>query len=147
LRLIEDRAKEQIDRINLLTQKSQDDKEIITRLLGTRDSEITNLDSLKELQRDLQKAEHSNETVISKSHEVFSRAESLTLRYEAETSIAKDIMNEDIAIAGLRLKYTELGIVGLVYEILKWDKAYERAVLATASEWMKAFVVSDVKSM
>ena len=41
----------------------------------------------------------------------------------------------------------EFGIKGLVHEFLKWDEPYERAILAPGSDWMKAFVVNDIKSM
>src|SRR5918998_6978663 len=39
------------------------------------------------------------------------------------------------------------GICGLVHDLIRWDKSYERPVLAAGSEWMKAFVVNDIKSM
>ena len=56
-------------------------------------------------------------------------------------------MNEDLAIAEL-MKYPEkFGIKGLVHNVIKWDKRYERPLFAAGSEWMKAFVVNDVKSM
>ena len=79
--------------------------------------------------------------------EVLSKAQNLTSRYEIEANIVKDIMNEDIAIASFRARYYEFGIKGLVHEVLKWDEPYERAILAAGSDWMKAFVVDDVKSM
>ena len=59
---------------------------------------------MKTLQSDLEKIEHAHEKGISKSLEVLSRAQNLTSRYEAETNIAKDIMNEDIAIATFRAR-------------------------------------------
>jgi chromosome segregation protein len=38
-------------------------------------------------------------------------------------------------------------ICGLVHDLIRWDKSYERPVFAAGSEWMKAFVVTDIKSM
>ena len=43
--------------------------------------------------------------------------------------------------------HTELGILGLVYELLSWDKKYERAIMASGSEWIKAIVVKDFETM
>ena len=34
-----------------------------------------------------------------------------------------------------------------MHDLIRWDRTYERPVLAAGSEWMKAFIVSDVKSM
>ena len=40
-----------------------------------------------------------------------------------------------------------LGIEGLVYEILNWDKKYEHAVMAVCSDWIKAVVVKDFSTL
>ena len=147
LRINQERAKEYIEKISLFTEKIQEDKTSLNIRMEARESEIANLDSMKTLQSDLEKIEHAHEKGISKSLEVLSRAQNLTSRYEAETNIAKDIMNEDIAIATFRAMYYEFGIKGLVHEFLEWDEPYERAILAAGSDWMKAFVVNDIKSM
>jgi chromosome segregation protein len=147
IRINEERTKEHLDRIDLLTQDIENNKTILTTRLEKRTSEITIRDSQKKLQMDLEDLQNFDENTISKSLEVLSRAETITLEYEAQTNIAKDIMNEDTSIAELRPKYYEFGVLGLVHEVLSWDKAYERAILAAGSDWMKAFVVKDVKSM
>ena len=147
IRVNQERAKEHLDRIILFKHDIQNDKAILTTRLERRNSEITILNSQKKLQKDLKNIQNSHENSISKSLEVLSRAETFTLEYEARTNIAKDIMNEDTSIAELRPKYCEFGVLGLVHEILSWDKSYERAILAAGSDWMKAFVVKDVKSM
>lgn len=78
---------------------------------------------------------------------VLLRAESLANKFEERASIAKNAMNEDVAIAELMKEKDKFGIYGLVHDVIKWDKSYERPMLAAGSEWMKAFVVSDIKSM
>ena len=35
----------------------------------------------------------------------------------------------------------------MVYELLSWDKKYERAIMASGSEWIKAIVVKDFETM
>jgi chromosome segregation protein len=147
IRINEERSKEHLDRVDSLTQDIENIRTILSTRLEKRDSEITILDSQKILQKDLKDIHISDENTISKSLEVLSRAEIITLEYEAQTNIAKDIMNEDTSIAELRPKYYEFEVLGLVHELLSWDKSYERAILAAGSDWMKAFVVKDVKSM
>src|SRR3989442_1606167 len=75
------------------------------------------------------------------------RAESLATKFEERASVAKNAMNEDFAIAELMKEKDKFGIIGLVHDLITWDRTYERSVLAAGSEWMKAFVVDDIKSM
>jgi chromosome segregation protein len=56
-------------------------------------------------------------------------------------------MHEDYTIASLKEHGQELGIEGLAYEMLSWNKEYERAVFATASDWIKSFVVKDFATL
>jgi chromosome segregation protein len=75
------------------------------------------------------------------------RAESLVNKFEERATIAKNAMNEDLAIAELMKEKDRFSICGLVHDLIRWDKSYERPVFAAGSEWMKAFVVTDIKSM
>jgi chromosome segregation protein len=56
-------------------------------------------------------------------------------------------MNEDLAIAELMKEKDRFSICGLVHELIRWNKSYERPVLVAGSEWMKAFVVNNITSM
>jgi chromosome segregation protein len=87
------------------------------------------------------------ERELADSAAILSKADTMATKFEERASVAKHAMNEDFAIAELA-KYSEkFGIKGIVHDLIRWDKGYERAVLASGSEWMKAFVVEDVKSM
>lgn len=87
------------------------------------------------------------ERELADSAAILSKADTMATKFEERASVAKHAMNEDFAIAELA-KYSEkFGIKGTVHDLIRWDKGYERAVLASGSEWMKAFVVEDVKSM
>jgi len=87
------------------------------------------------------------ERELADSAAILSKADTMATKFEERASVAKHAMNEDFAIAELT-KYSEkFGIKGTVHDLIRWDKGYERAVLASGSEWMKAFVVEDVKSM
>ena len=63
--------------------------------------------------------------------------------FSARIKTIKSVMHEDYSISKLRENAEELGIHGLVYEVLSWEKEYERAVLAAGSDWIKAVVVRD----
>ena len=56
-------------------------------------------------------------------------------------------MHEDYAISKLKHRTQDFVIEGLVYEILSWDKKYERSVLAVSSDWIKAVVVKDFPTL
>ncbi|MDE1868275.1 MAG: chromosome segregation protein SMC, partial [Thaumarchaeota archaeon] len=53
----------------------------------------------------------------------------------------------DYSIAKLKEDSKRLGIQGLVYELLSWDKQYERAILSVGSDWLKALVVNDFATL
>ena len=41
----------------------------------------------------------------------------------------------------------KLGIIGFVYQVLSWNKQYERAVLAACADWIKAVIVPDFETL
>ncbi|AIC14516.1 chromosome segregation SMC family protein [Nitrososphaera viennensis] len=101
---------------------------------------VNTLDALAETKTALERE-------LAGSAAILSKADTMATKFEERASVAKHAMNEDFAIAELS-KYSEkFGIKGIVHDLVRWDKSYERAVLAAGSEWMKAFVVEDVKSM
>jgi chromosome segregation protein len=87
------------------------------------------------------------EKELAGSVNLLERAKSLATKFEERASVAKNAMNEDFAIAELMKEKDKFGIKGLVHDLIRWDRTYERPVLAAGSEWMKAFVVNDIKSM
>ena len=66
-------------------------------------------------------------------------------RYESKLHLVKKVMHEDYSIGRLR-SIPELGVLGTVYELMKWPQSHERAVMACGSDWLKALVVSDVQT-
>ena len=68
-------------------------------------------------------------------------------QYESKIKTVKGIMHEDYTIAKLKENAHKLGIEGLVYEMISWDKQYERSVLAVSSDWIKAIVVQDFATL
>ena len=57
------------------------------------------------------------------------------------------LLSKNNSISKLKHSTQDFGIEGLVYEILSWDKKYERASLAVCSNWIKAVVVKDFESL
>tara|TARA_B100001750_G_scaffold147071_1_gene117567 strand:- start:3475 stop:6957 length:3483 start_codon:yes stop_codon:yes gene_type:complete len=68
-------------------------------------------------------------------------------KYETKIKFAKGIMHEDYSISKLKHNSDSLGIEGLVYEILRWDKKYERSIMAVCADWIKAVVVKDFSTL
>ena len=68
-------------------------------------------------------------------------------KYETKIKFAKGIMHEDYSISRLKHNSDSLGIEGLVYEILRWDKKYERSIMAVCADWIKAVVVKDFSTL
>jgi chromosome segregation protein len=68
-------------------------------------------------------------------------------QYESKIKTVKEIMHEDYTVAKLKEDADKLGIIGLVYEMISWDKQYERSVLAVVSDWIKAIVVPDFATL
>lgn len=68
-------------------------------------------------------------------------------QYESKIKTVKGFMHEDYTVAKLKEDADKLGIDGLVYEMISWDKKYERSVLAVSSDWIKAIVVKDFATL
>ena len=68
-------------------------------------------------------------------------------RYNEKIKLIKDVMHEDYTISQLRTDAKKLGIVGFVYQVLSWNKQYERAVLAACADWIKAAIVPDFETL
>ena len=84
---------------------------------------------------------------LESANNLLSTAGGFTTNHEIKAATIKNSVSEDVAVAELMKAPKEFGIEGLVYKLVTWDKMYERPILAAASEWLKAFIVDDVKSM
>ena len=80
---------------------------------------------------------------IEENSLILERASKAAAQHEAKIRVVKEVMHEDYSIAKLKEDSKRLGIQGLVYEVLSWDKQYERPILAVGSDWLKALVVND----
>ncbi len=87
----------------------------------------------------------SSELEISKK--TIDNVEKTVLKYDEKMKLAKNIMTEDYAIATLLKDFKNLDIIGYVFNLLKWNEKYQKAIIASGNEWMKSIVVKDIKSM
>jgi chromosome segregation protein len=87
----------------------------------------------------------SGELEISKK--TIDNAEKTILKYDEKMKLAKNILTEDYAIATLLKDFKNLDIIGYVFNLLKWNEKYQKAIIASGNEWMKSIVVKDIKSM
>jgi len=78
---------------------------------------------------------------------ILEKASNSATKYQSKIKTVKGFMHEDYTVAKLKEDADELGIEGLVYEMISWDKQYERSVLAVSSDWIKAIVVKDFATL
>jgi len=78
---------------------------------------------------------------------ILEKSSKAATHYESKIKTVKGFMHEDYTVAKLKEDADKLGIIGLVYEMISWDKQYERSVLAVSSDWIKAIVVKDFATL
>ncbi|MCV0391914.1 MAG: chromosome segregation protein SMC [Nitrosopumilus sp.] len=78
---------------------------------------------------------------------ILEKSSTAATQYESKINTVKGFMHEDYTVAKLKEDAEKLGIEGLVYEMISWDKQYERSVLAVSSDWIKAIVVKDFATL
>jgi len=76
------------------------------------------------------------ENDIAELELILDKASKAGHRYNEKIKLVKDVMHEDYTISLLKGDAKKFGIVGFVYEILSWNKQYERAVLAACADWI-----------
>src|SRR5688500_16164136 len=74
------------------------------------------------------------------------KSDNETLKFYEKDKILTEAMSEDLTISEINNE-KELHIVGIVHDLVKWDKNYLRPIMAVGSEWLKAIVVNNVEDM
>ncbi|HEX2408659.1 MAG TPA: hypothetical protein VHJ38_15765, partial [Nitrososphaeraceae archaeon] len=88
--------------------------------------------------------EFNNE--IEESKIILNKSDTEALRFYEKDKILTETMAEDLTISEIS-KEKELHVVGIVHDLVKWDKNYLRPIMAVGSEWLKAIVVNNVEDM
>lgn len=78
---------------------------------------------------------------------VLESSSSVATKYESKIKTVKGFMHEDYSTAKLLENAGQLGIRGLVYEMMSWDREYERPIMAASTDWIKAVVVDDFATL
>ncbi len=125
-------------------EKSEKNKSDLNNKITVFYSDIKNLQK-NSYRIDNEYAKLNEEIEISKK--ITDNTEKTLLKYDEKMKLAKNILTEDYAIATLLKDFKNLGIVGYVFNLLKWNEKYQKAIIASGNEWMKSIVVKDIKSM
>jgi len=144
---------EQVDienKISINTSKQTNYKEETTKLDGLQvkleSVKINHQATITEIKSRISKL-NETKTKLEKDIEdlnlMLEKSSKAGTRYDAKIKIFEGMMHEDYSTAKLQENAKELGILGLVYELVSWDKEHERAILAASSDWLKATVVKD----
>jgi chromosome segregation protein len=128
----------QIAKYNILSDLQRKDLQIYLQYLQSCNRSVEQLiDTKKHVEQDL-----------STSSQLVASAERVVLlRYNDITYVMRNPNTDYFALSNLLRASGCYGIVGLVQDIIEFEDVYERAVLAAASDWIRAIVVSNVKSM
>ena len=132
--------------IELLIERKENEKKISDLNIDIKNvyTNVTNLsNSIYKI--DTKYTKLSGELEISKK--TIDNAEKTILKYDEKMKLAKNILTEDYAIATLLKDFKNLDIIGYVFNLLKWNEKYQKAIIASGNEWMKSIVVKDIKSM
>ena len=163
---------EQLNNAKLKFSKAQHEKEQSKKIIETNSIKLNELNSgveqLHTSKLQLESVMKNNTDTITelrskignyqtkKSHtlrdmdewaQIIEKSDQQATRYESKIKTVKGFMHEDYTVAKLKEDAESLGIEGLVYEMISWDKKYERSVLAVSSDWIKAIVVKDFATL
>ena len=151
---IQNEKEESKTKINLNSKKLSDMDQDIKTLSGLEtklESKINNHKAtITELNARISKLNSKKSKIIKDSDElklILEKSSKAAAQYETKIKTVKGIMHEDYTVAKLKEDAEKLGIDGLVYEMISWEKQYERSVLAASSDWIKAIVVKDFATL
>ncbi len=141
-------------KIKTNSEKFTDIENDVVKLTGYRDqleSMVKNHDAtIVELKSRIKKL-HIRKSKINNDMDelslILEKSSKAATQYESKIKTVKGFMHEDYTVAKLKEDADKLGIEGLVYEMISWDKKYERSVLAVSSDWIKAIVVKDFATL
>ncbi|MGI0073539.1 MAG: AAA family ATPase [Nitrosotalea sp.] len=144
---IQNKIEQNSFKIKSLSEEKEKLLDLEQKLKQVRSGHEANINELKSRLSDLRDKRTKIEKDVEDTTIIFEKANKAAVQYEAKIKVVKEVMHEDYSIAKLKEDSKRLGIRGLVYELLSWDKQYERAILAASSDWLKALVVNDFATL
>ena len=151
---LEHEGKESKTKINANSAKLSDLESDVAKLTGYQ-SQLESMlknhnDTISELKSRILKLNSRKSKIINDMDElglILEKSSTAANQYESKIKTVKGFMHEDYTVAKLKEDSEKLGILGLVYEMISWDKQYERSILAVSSDWIKAIVVKDFPTL
>ena len=134
-------------RLESIASEQQKLQIILAKLQGLRQEEQQKINSYDETIGKFTSNRSRIEQQIESTMLMLEKAGQVAVRYETKIKMTKDSQQEDYASAVLLENAKDFGIVGILQQLIHWNKDHERAVLAVASSWMKALIVKDVSKM
>ncbi|MFQ5970085.1 MAG: AAA family ATPase [Nitrososphaerales archaeon] len=134
-------------RLNSMLSEQKTLEVILHQLQILRQEEQNKINSCNESISKLVNNKTRIEQQIESTLLMLERGGLVAVEYETKIKMAKDLRQEDYAIATLLERAKEFGILGTFQQLIQWNTEHERAVLAVAASWMKALVVKDVNKM
>ena len=122
----------------------------LSQIQGLKKAELEALDKINESIALLSERKLKLESEIEKAKSTFDKASRAVLRYEAQRSVADNVISEEVSIKKLKELYEAgaiNGFIGKLDDLIKYNEKYESAVLASAGRLMKAIIVKDITSM
>jgi len=151
---IQNEKEESLIKINTNTVKFKELEQDIDQLTGYQSQLESMLNnhtaSISELKSRIKKLHDRKSKIHNDMDElglILEKSSKAANQYESKIKTVKGFMHEDYTVAKLKEDAEKLGIEGLVYEMISWDKQYERSVLAVSSDWIKAIVVKDFATL
>ena len=142
---------EKINEYNTQFKVMQDGLQSLAKQKPHIESLIVNRrEVIHKLDTQIQKLEQQRTKIVKDVKDleyILEKASRAATKYESKIKTVKGFMHEDYTVTKLKEDSKRLGILGLVYEIISWDSKYERAVMATSSDWIKAIIVKDIQTM
>lgn len=118
-----------------------------SELTKSLEQHMTLLNSKARLNEKFKHSKIKLDEELSSSRSLLNKADNLARTHEIKEDIVRNLNYEDVAIAQLIKDTATHEIKELVHNAIKYDRKYERAILAAASEWLKALIVKDTRSM
>lgn len=144
---IENKINSNLEKNNNFSTQSQNLERLKQKLETIKTNHKATIDELESRINKLNQQREKFSKDIDDVSTILEKATQSTARYETKINLVKSVMHEDYSISQLKTDSDALGIQGLVYEILSWDKEYERAVLAVCSDLIKAIIVKDFSTL
>ena len=122
----------------------------LKELESVKEVQVHELESLEGNNTNAQQRKENLEQETEKAIEILQKASETLVRYESQRFIADRIVGAEVTLAKLQELADSGGLpgyLGRVSELLKWEKASEKAVKAAGRSWFESAVVEDLPSL